>query len=347
MPENKTIAGVTEALRGLGLKVVPLKATTMRAIGVGVGLRVGKGQQAMDYLVDQRGNVTSETVGVIAKHHRQWAKNGWHHLLVTRYVPPGVAERLRALGIFFADTAGNAYLEGPDLLVFVIGRKLAPEERPVRGERTFTPAGIKVVFALLCNPEPTVAPQRKIALAANVALGAVPGVLADLRAQGYLVGTAKQQRLERCHQLLDEWTLAYARALRPKTLTATFTTPLFEKWRRWPIPKGQVLWGGEPAAQLLGGYLQPGVLTLYAEKLPPQLIIQQRLTRLVREPDARDHVLEIRAPFWGKTLKCDTRMNTVAPVLVYGDLLATGDARCIETAQMIHEHDLARLLGKA
>lgn len=346
MPENKTIAGVTEALRGLGLKVAPLKPTAARAAGADLGLRVGKGQQAMDYVVDLTATVTTGTVGVIANHHRHWAKKGWHHLLMTRYVPPGVAERLRALGIPFADTAGNAYLEGPDLFVFVTGRKPALEERLARVERTFTPAGIKVVFALLCNPELTAAPQRRIAQAANVALGAVPGVLADLQAQGYLVGTTKQRRLERYLQLLDEWALAYARTLRPKILTATFTTPMFEQWRTWRLPKGQVLWGGEPAAQLLGGYLQPGVLTIYTEKLPPQLVIEQRLTRFMREPDANDHVLEMRAPFWGKTLKCETRMNTVAPVLVYADLLATGDARCIETAQMIYEHDLARPLAK-
>jgi hypothetical protein len=38
------------------------------------------------------------------------------------------------------------------------------------------------------------------------------------------------------------------------------------------------------------------------------------------------------------------RADIVPPVLIYADLLATGDGRCLETAQMIYENQLARLL---
>ncbi|HCN91356.1 MAG TPA: hypothetical protein DIT28_19630, partial [Oxalobacteraceae bacterium] len=36
----------------------------------------------------------------------------------------------------------------------------------------------------------------------------------------------------------------------------------------------------------------------------------------------------------------------VPPLLVYADLLATGDARCIETAKMIYETYVARLFAE-
>jgi hypothetical protein len=73
-------------------------------------------------------------------------------LLVTEYVAPEVAERLRELNIQFVDTAGNAYLEDPPLLIWVTGRR--PERPPIeaRPTRAFQPGGLKLIFALLCNP---------------------------------------------------------------------------------------------------------------------------------------------------------------------------------------------------
>ena len=67
----------------------------------------------------------------------------------------------------------------------------------------------------------------------------------------------------------------------------------------------------------------------------------------------RAHVLadtalvEVRKPFWGETLVADPREDTVPPVLIYADLLATGDARCIETAQKLYDDHLAQFLSAA
>ena len=49
---------------------------------------------------------------------------------------------------------------------------------------------------------------RDIAKVAGAALGATPGVLADLQAQGYLVGAGKPRRLVVARRLLDEWAIA-------------------------------------------------------------------------------------------------------------------------------------------
>lgn len=77
----------------------------------------------------------------------------------------------------------------------------------------------------------------------------------------------------------------------------------------------------------------------------PQLLVEQRMT-MARGGQAGDRVLEWRKPFWGE-MPATTRPDTVHPVLVYADLLATGDARCIETAQLVYDEYLARLLPAA
>src|SRR4029453_8112359 len=145
------------------------------------------------------------TLGIIKHQFEQYDTPG---LLVTAYVTPEVAERCRTLHIAFIDTAGNAYLQAPGLLVFVKGQRAPSADLPRRdttvhvvpaslGYRVNTPiitttprAGmvttLRVIFALLCRPELLNAPYRDIIRAAGVALGAVGGVLRDLQGRGYV-----------------------------------------------------------------------------------------------------------------------------------------------------------------
>jgi hypothetical protein len=347
LPKTDLIDRAATALEPLGLALQKMKqprgAPTFPAAA---WVRVARGREHIDYLAEARRTVTPATLGAMMMQLRQLAGTaGRPVLLVTDYLTPQVAEALRNQQQPFADAAGNAYLEGPGLLVYVTGRKLNKGKAAPRRNRTFATAGLKVLFALLCDPALADAPYRTIAAAAGVALGAVPPVLADLRQAGHLHVTDKARRLLATRRLLDEWALAYAHNLRGKMLLKTYVAPNYGTWPEWKLDPQHARWGGEPAANLLVRYLRPGVLTIYADKLPPRLIVEQRLQ--LAGPLAENNLLELRRPFWGQALRVEGRPDTVPPVLVYADLLATGDGRCIETAQMIYDHDLARLLPAA
>jgi hypothetical protein len=118
-------------------------------------------------------------------------------------------------------------------------------------------------------------------------------------------------------------------------------TRAFGKWREWGVRADHAKWGGEPAAALLTNYLEPDVLTLYAEKLPARLLVDQRIT--TARPNDAHNLVEIRRPVWGAGLDNRQRADLVPEALVYADLLTTGDARCNEAAQLIYEQHLARL----
>ncbi|UUZ64759.1 type IV toxin-antitoxin system AbiEi family antitoxin [Polaromonas sp. P1-6] len=334
------------ALTAQGLEVCVTDPPEMATqVGADAWLRVGKGGEQADYAAMVQRKLTPTTLGAATVQLRHVANATGHPaLLVTDYLTPPMAERLRDQKQQFADAAGNAYLEGPGLLVYVTGRKLLDKRIAPNAGKAYTLTGLKVMLALLCDPALADAPQRAIAAAAGVALGAIPAVLADLQQTGHLLVLAKRRRLNATKRLLDEWALAYARRLRAKTLHATYAVKDFDAWQQWPLD-AQVLWGGEPAANLLVQYLKPGVLTIYADRLPPKLLMEQRMT-IVRGAQVGDRVLEWRKPFWGN-VPVTTRPNTVHPVLVYADLLATGDARCIETAQLVYDEYLARLLPAA
>ena len=352
MNETKLIADALAALTPLGFKAT-LQKGNLRANAreVDAFVRIAKGKVQVDIAIEAKRTVTPATFGaILVQTKAQALAHGKPVILVTDHVTPPMADRLREAGQQFIDIAGNAYLEAPGWLIYVVGRKPAQTCGPAHAAKAGTPAGLKVLFALLCDPALIDRPQREIALAANVALGAIPGVLNDLRDQGHVLVMPGIRRLNANKRLLDEWAMAYARTMRHKTLTAAYNTPTIADWKAWGIEQDGMWWGGEPAAAIMTDYLRPGVLTIYTEKLPAKFIHEHRLTKVPNDQRGRlEATVEVRKPFWGTALqqRYETmagRAVTTPPVLVYADLLATGDARCIETAEILYDKTIAPVL---
>lgn len=333
---------VAEHLRARDLTVAIKKAR--RDERVDAWLRVTKDMKHVDYAVEVKRQVTAQTLGAVVAQLKHWGElTKKPPLLVTPHITPPVADRLTAVNQQFVDAAGNAYLNAPGIFVLITGRKpeKGADKIAEKAGDVFAKPGVKTLFAFICNPELAAAPYRQIAAAANVALGALPAVLAGLQQAGHLHVMDNKRKLVTTRRLLDEWALAYARRLRPKQLLRTLVTPAFGTWREWDLQADRAKWGGEPAAGLLTNYLEPGVLTLYAAKVPARLVVEHRMT--TARPNDAHNLVEIRTPFWGEALVNKQRADLVPEALAYADLLATGDARCIEAAQMVYEEHLARL----
>ena len=258
-------------------------------------------------------------------------------LLVTQYVNPNMAERLKQMDIPFLDTLGNAYLNAPPIFIYMKGHapQRFPRERPTRA---FVPAGLRVVFALLCRQELADAPFRTIAQTAHVALGTVAWVLDDLERLGHLLEMGKRgRRLIHKQQLLERWVAAFPNQLRPKLLLGKYAAPDPKWWEHTRIGDFRAYWGAEIAAARLTGYLKPELVTVYIRDLPGRFLAANRL-----RTDPKGNV-EILEAFWDT--KCDwTDTEIVHPLLVYADLLATGDPRNLETARRIYDEQLAGLV---
>lgn len=257
-------------------------------------------------------------------------------VLVTEYVTPPVAERLKELDVAFIDTAGNAYLRFPNLLIYITGRKPhtpTPRETRVRALR---PTGLKVIFALLCRPDLVNAPYREIAEAAGVALGAVNWVFYDLRRLGYIRETKARGRLyENRPGLIDKWVEAYARELRPKLKPRRYRVLNPDWWKKEDLAALDVWLGGEPAAAVLTKHLRPEVITIYGDT---HFATLARTTQALKDEYGN---LEVLHKFWNfEVHPMDKRYPLVPPLLVYADLVATADARNLETAQILRERFL-------
>jgi hypothetical protein len=264
-------------------------------------------------------------------------------LLVADYIKPELAEALREQGREFADAAGNAYIRQPGMFIYVKGNKPVVRTAAPQIGRAFQPTGLQVIFALLCHPEWINLPYRELAARAGVAHGTVGWVMPDLQQQGFVTEIKAKRGTRRLYEgerLLALWVDAYTRQLRPRLALGRYFVQTIDGWRDWPLAAHAAQWGGEPAGALLTQYLKPGELTLYAEKLPGLLAGKYKFRQ---EADAQHRdAVEVRRRFWN--FPGEQAQACVPPVLVYADLLTTGDARCIETAKRLYEEHVVQLV---
>jgi hypothetical protein len=340
-PEAQVLQGTLRALNDHGLTAQTARRETARGNDrTDAFVRIGRGGEAEVYAVEIKRWLTPAQVGPVVAQLRTL---GQPAMLVTDYVTPPLAEQLKALDVAFADAAGNAYLRGKTFLVWVTGRRPAERARAPRAQRAYQPTGLKLLFALLCNPEWIDLNYRELAARAAVAHGTVGWVMRDLAEGAFLVelGTRRggHRRLRNRKVLLDRWVEAYLRTLRPQTLVGRYQADQPEWWKAIDLPKHGALLGGEPAAAVLTGHLKPQIATLYLKGAPGRLIVEQRLR------EAADGNVELRRRFWAFEQQWN-HPELVPPLLVYADLLGTGDARCIETAQRVFDGHLARLVAK-
>jgi len=344
-PDNEIIEQALAAARnhGLDARLIEREPATADHYRPDALIELGRGALHVRFTAEAKPTLTPATLGPIA---HQLAQLGEHALLITHYVSPRLAEQLKQQRIAFLDTAGNAYIDRAPLYVWVKGQK--PETKGIAPEigRAFQPTGLQVLFALLCDPQALNRPYRDLARMADAAHGTVGWVMADLQQLGFVrdaAGKRGTRRLYNVERLLPRWVEAYARLLRPRTLIKRYYVPTIDTWKEWDIDAHGALWGGEPAAARMTGYLRPGELTLYVDRLPGLLAARQRFKQT---PEAGHMaVVDVRRKFWH--FPGDAKFpDLVPPLLVYADLLATGDARCIETANLLYEAHVARLLER-
>ena len=279
-------------------------------------------------------------------------------ILIADYINPNLAERLREQKIQFLDEAGNAYINLARRYIYIKGCKRLPRrEQPgyARREKTgraFQATGLKMLFAILCQPELLNAPYRTIAKVAGIANGTVGWVINDLKAGGLLVETNNKGRtITNYKKLFDLWVDAYPITLRPKLQRGQYIVEDPHWWGDFAIEQYQACWGGEIAAALLTEYLRPEIGTVYVNKQAfKSLMAAAKLRKPRTEQEYLTHRVDIYDAFWqhedwlGNDIAYPHREKIVNPMIIYADLIATGDIRNAETARMIYEQHLPRYL---
>jgi len=301
-------------------------------------VRIVKNGINRQFVVEVKRWLTPSILGMAINQLKLFQQKG---LVVTEYVNPNMADRLKEADVPFIDTVGNAYLNEPPIYVFVKGNK-PPTITHARDKvtRVFQPTGLKLVFLLLCNQNLVDAPYRDIQKAANVALGTVGWVMRDFIEEGYILDMGKRgKKLINKKKLLEKWVEAYNERLKPKLFIGRYKADKYDWWKFTTIKEYGAYWGGEVAAAKLTQYLKPQIATIYTKDDPKELILKNRL---FKNPEGN---VEILNAFWGIEYNWNYK-DLVPPLLIYADLIATGDDRNLETAKIIYEREIARFIGE-
>lgn len=213
-------------------------------------------------------------------------------------------------------------------------KKTAKREDEKLG-RAFTKTGLKAVFQFLLRPELVNTTYRNIAEQTDINFGNINFIMTDLKEQGYLLKIDKDnQKLTKKRELLEKWIDAYEHRLKPSLLVGTFefiNEADALNWKQIPLRNGKTWWGGEPGADIITNYLHPEIFTLYTTETKNELLRNYRL-----RPQPKGNV-KVYQQFWKTD---ETYTATVPPLLIYADLINTGDRRCLQTAEKLYNEQL-------
>lgn len=242
---------------------------------------------------------------------------------------PKIKTALRELKIAYLESNGNCYIENENHLLFIKGRKTQKVKEEIN--RAFTKAGLKLVFQFLSDPKTVNAPYRQLAADSGVATGNITYVKNGLTELGFLIKINNQQeRIRNIKELFNHFVDKYDKILKPTLHVQNYRfldEQDFNKWEQIEIGTDKTKWGGEAAGKLYTKYLKPQILTLYTNEDTKDLIKRLRLV-----PDSKGNV-KVYKTFWNNNLTVQPVTN---PILTYADLVSTGNARCIETADRIY-----------
>lgn len=284
------------------------------------------------YAVEVKKNI--DRYAMVNQLRALWPRQAKPALLVAApYIATPVAERCREMDLFFADAAGNAYLKAPGLHLYITGRGKPIDFTPAAGVKIINPAGLRVVFAMLCKPNLLNATYREIAAAARVALGTIGPVIKDLETRRHITpapnaGRNAHRRFLDPPRLVQEWGAVYPTVLRPKLNVRRFRAQKAGWTKDLNLEPYNAFWGGEVAANRLLHHLEPQTATIYARDTARPIITEQKM-----RADVNGEV-EILDTFWNHL---PTIGDVVPPMLAYADLMTTTDGRNLEAARMIYD----------
>jgi hypothetical protein len=265
-------------------------------------------------------------------------------ILFATYVQPGLARYLEENKVNFLDRAGNCRLRlGQSHYVQIEGRRpvaRSHSDRPLRS------TSYQVVFTLLAQPELANAPVRELAATSWCSKSTAADLVQRLVSEGVLGDTRSGRKLLQPRALFDRWLVGYTDVLRPHLLIERFQPPPVEaealeehvEEAFASLPETQWAWGGGAACMRLTRFFRGAESIIYTSKPIPDFGKRVRCS-----PSPTGPLILLHAPAGPAFSGGDPETKTVHPLLVYTDLLASGEPRAREAATELQQEFLPTL----
>lgn len=290
----------------------------------------------IEFLCELRGTITTSNFGSTQKKLKELQQQSNKPILIiAQTIYPQLMKELIQNGINSLDIAGNCQIKVEGLFVHIEGKRQALKDSIAitTKNRLFQETGLKIIFRLLNDPEWINLPYRQMQVSANVSLGSVNIIMNELIDSGYVLKTEKGKFLKNKKDLLERWIMGYNDLLKPKLFMNRMTfkdEEIKNNWAKLPLPT-DTYWGGEPAANLYDGYLYPEQFTIYGGTTGALVKAGLRANE--------NGEIFVYSKFWSIT----NEEKKIPTLLIYADLMGSGNSRNIEAAHRIYDNELQHL----
>ena len=161
----------------------------------------------------------------------------------------------------------------------------------------------------------------------GLSLGTISNCLDKMVKDGSLVKAGSKRFFSDSRKLTDTWQLEYNQSMKRKLFIQSYSfinDKARSRWEALVLPEG-MYWGGESGAYLLGRYLKPEKFTIYSD------VIGNSLLGTGAFIPAESGEVRVYRKFWSSA----EGQVTAPKLLIYADLMGSGDSRCLETAKRI------------
>ena len=251
------------------------------------------------------------------------------------HIGSGIGARLADAGLNYLDLSGNCHIAVGSFHVHVEGRTRAAHSASDKGLRS---PGFQVLFAYLADPTLLDAPIRTVAEHAGASRQPVSDVRQRLLGDAFIFKTRGGYRWSerRKDDALRLWLNGYETTVRPSLLFATYRTRSdpdqleHEIVASFPaLGISESRWGGTTAGFRLFRYYRGPRTTVQVHAMPAELP-----TKLRALPDPHGNLVVMDA--FG-TITWQPNNETVHPLVVYSELLRSGDERARDAAEGIFD----------
>jgi hypothetical protein len=258
----------------------------------------------------------------------------WQHsiplLVMAKYITPAAKNILKNSGINYIDSFGNAFIALNNLKMFIE----KGDAKPVYNDynQIFTATGAKVLFHLLVNEKNINSNYRHLSYLSGVSLGSVSKLMHGLYKEGFAVKIKQRKfQLVKKEELLERWIVLLNEKILPAQKIGNFRFR-DTNWKDVYLSTN-TKWAGEPAAALITKYLNPEKFTLFTFASKNEIISGMQML-----PDPAGEIT-VYKPFWN-AIEHEFDLPIVHPLIVYAQLVYSGNSRNKETADIIYHNYL-------
>ncbi|WP_291867935.1 type IV toxin-antitoxin system AbiEi family antitoxin [Maribacter sp.] len=256
-------------------------------------------------------------------------------LVASKYITPKAKEALKRKGFNYIDSFGNIYLNTSTHKLYVEKNNAKPVHNTY--SEIFTQTAGQIIFHLLQNPELINATYRHLADISCVSLGSVGKTINGLLKEGFAVkwDSTKKYQLVRREELLEKWIVLVCEKILPAHKIGNYRPFGSGHFKVGDTSSNlETCWGGEYGAKLLTNYINPEQYSIYTTRDKHDLM---QLFKLI--PDENGNISAYKSFWKAKSIKLyfNADENAVNPLLIYAELVYSGNDRNLETAKIIFD----------